>query len=240
MTVMAEMADRLKKILEMDTEPVGVRIFSLEEEPPAAATQFETDRPVKSYCQALTLAARGRTTFGGREKLGCVLGTATLGLEPDPEPLVDDTVLEKYGVGLFETEEASRKSVELAPKFKAGANRAALIGPIGSLPVEPQIAIFEVDPEQAMWLLYAANYRRGGAQQLPQSGGVAGGCADVTTVVLFNGEVNVTFLGLGCRIKSAIPREHILLGLPFGRIEELTANLEKMAKPIAMLAKARG
>ncbi|MEW5725762.1 MAG: DUF169 domain-containing protein, partial [Thermodesulfobacteriota bacterium] len=76
-------------------------------------------------------------------------------------------------------------------------------------------------------------------QGLPQSGGVAGGCADVTAVVLFQGEVNVTFLGLGCRLKSAIPRTDVLLGLPFGRLEQVVTGLEKMARPIALLAQAR-
>jgi hypothetical protein len=43
--------------------------------------------------------------------MGCKLGTSVLGLEEDMEAFLDDGVLEKYGVGLFETEEASAETI---------------------------------------------------------------------------------------------------------------------------------
>jgi uncharacterized protein (DUF169 family) len=236
---MTDVADRLKNILSMNLEPVGVRLFAKGEEIPPEVAALEPEQGVKSYCQGLTRAARGEVFFGGAAKLGCVLGTSTLGLEKSPEPLLDDAIMEKHGVGLFETEEASRASVHGAPKFEAGENQSVLIGPLTRLPLDPQLVVLEVDPEQTMWLLYGANYKSGGGQQLPQSGGVAGGCADVTTWPLFEGTVNVTFLGLGCRLKSSIPHDHLLFGLPWDRMEEIVGHLEKMSKPIAMLANAR-
>lgn len=239
MTKMASSGEQLKNLLSLELEPVGVRIFSNGENIPEQVKALESEQKLKSYCQGLTLAARGNVFFGGREKLGCVLGTSTLGLESDPEPLLDDAVLEKYGVGLFESEEASQASIDTAVKYGAGASQAVLIGPLDRLPLDPDLVILEVDPEQAMWVLYGANYKKGGQQILPQSGGVAGGCSDVTIVPLDDNNVNVTFLGLGCRLKSAIPNNHILMGLPAGLLEEVTDSLEKMKKPMAMLAKAR-
>ncbi len=236
---MTDMADRLKNLLGMSLEPVGVRFFASGEDIPPEVRALEPEQGVKSYCQGLTRSARGEVFFGGAAKLGCVLGTSTLGLEKSPEPLLDDAILEKYGVGLFETEEASRASVDGALKFKPGENQAVLIGPLSRLPLEPQLVVLEVDPEQTMWLLYGANYKSGGGQQLPQSGGVAGGCADVTTLPLFEGVVNVTFLGLGCRLKSTIPQDHLLFGMAWDRMAEIVDHLEKMSKPMGMLAKAR-
>ena len=236
---MTDVTDRLKDMLGMNLEPVGVRLFASDEQMPPEVEALESEQGLKSYCQGLTRAARGEVFFGGAAKLGCVLGTSTLGMEKSPEPLLDDAILEKYGVGLFETEEASRASVDGAVKFEAGENQSVLIGPLSRLPLEPQLVVLEVDPEQTMWLLYGANYKSGGGQQLPQSGGVAGGCADVTTLPLFEDAVNVTFLGLGCRLKSTIPHDHLLFGLPWKRLEEIVVSLEKMSKPMAMLAKAR-
>ncbi len=86
-----------------------------------------------------------------------------------------------------------------------------------------------------MWLLYALNYDRGGRMDLPQSGGALGGCADITALPLREGAANVTFLGLGCRIKSAIPRSDLMMGVPAGDLEKIHAHLLAMAKPIAML-----
>ena len=238
MTELNLWASRLKELLRSDLEPVGVRFFSRGEKIPKEIATLEPEQGVKSYCRGLTLAARGGFVFGGREKLGCVLGTAALGLEQDPEPLLSATVREKYGAGLFGSEEASRQSVTLAPRFEPGINQAVLIGPLAQFPVEPDVVILEVNPEQTMWLLYGTNFINGGPQSLPQSGGVAGGCADITVLPSVRGEANVTFLGLGCRLKSGIPADHLQFGLPAARLAEVMANLEKMAQPMAMLAKA--
>lgn len=238
MTETANLAAKLTAALNLSLEPVGVRFYGPDQDIPPEVSGLADDEKLKSYCQGLTRAARGRAFFGGAERLGCVLGTSTLGLVEDPEPFLDDSVLEKYGVGLFETEEASRKSVEGAFKWGPGAKQYVHISPLAQMTLDPELVILEVNPEEAMWILYGANYKTGGVQNLPQSGGVAGGCADVTTVVLNTGRVNVTFLGLGCRLKSAIPASNIQLGLPWPLLGQIVDNLEKMKKPIGMLAAA--
>jgi uncharacterized protein (DUF169 family) len=236
---MAEWSDRLKTALTMDLEPVGVRIFGAGDDLISAMDDISISEPVKSYCEGLTLAARGRTTYGGSDELGCSLGTITLGLEKNADALLKDLITEKYAAGIFETEEASRQSVGGANRFAPEANQAVLIGPLSQMTVEPQLVILEVDPEQAMWALYAANYKSGGTQQLPQSGGVAGGCADVTLLPIRDGAVNITFMGLSCRIKSGIPPSHLLVGLPADKLEEIIVHLEKMSKPMAKLKQSR-
>ncbi len=90
-----------------------------------------------------------------------------------------------------------------------------------------------------MWLLYAVNYERGGKMDLPQSGGALGGCADITAFPLLTGMPNVTFLGLGCRIKSALGPCHLMMGVPGSSLAMLHTHILDMAKPIAMLKKAR-
>ncbi|MBU2552393.1 MAG: DUF169 domain-containing protein [Proteobacteria bacterium] len=239
MTGPMDLSARLKAALRMELEPVGVRVYGRDETPSAELDGFDPPQALKSYCQALTRAGRGETFFAGAARLGCVLGTSTLGLEDDPAPLLNDSVTEKFGAGLFETEAASRASIEAARKFESGRNRAVLIGPLGRMPEEPQVVIVELDPEQTMWLLYADNYHGGGPQALPQSGGVAGGCADITVWPLSENQTNVTFLGLGCRLKSAIPPIHLLAGFPCTRLGDIVESLEKMAKPMAKLAQAR-
>lgn len=235
----AETAGRLKAALSMDLEPVGVRIFGAGDDLISAGEEISVSEPVKSYCEGLTLAARGKTTYGGAHELGCSLGTITLGLEKNANAMLNDLVAEKYNAGLFETEEASRHSVAGAYRFDPEANQAALIAPLNRMTVAPQLVVLEVTPEQAMWVLYAANYKSGGPQMLPQSGGVAGGCADVTLLPIRDGSVNITFLGLSCRIKSGIPPTHLLVGLPAEKLEEITAHLEKMANPMAKLSQSR-
>ena len=73
---------------------------------------------------------------------------------------------------------------------------------------------------------------------LPQSGGALGGCSDITALPLRTGLPNVTFLGLGCRLKSAIDACHLMLGAPGPTLTSIHAHILDLAKPIAMLKKA--
>jgi uncharacterized protein (DUF169 family) len=90
-----------------------------------------------------------------------------------------------------------------------------------------------------MWLLYAANYERGGRQDLPQSGGALGGCSDITALPLLTGLPNITFLGLGCRIKTGLDACHLMMGLHSRELAGIHAHVVAMAKPIAMLFAAQ-
>jgi uncharacterized protein (DUF169 family) len=103
----------------------------------------------------------------------------------------------------------------------------------------PQVVVFTANSEQVMWLLYAVNYEKGGRMDLPQSGGALGGCADITALPLLQGIPNVTFLGLGCRLKSALDPCHLMLGVPGNAMAALHQHVLAMAKPIAMLKNAR-
>ncbi len=217
-------------------EPVGVNLY-LETDPLPEGLTF-TRENLKSYCQALVLAGEGRTLLLKGEQMGCKLGTSVLGFEKEMEGFIDDGVLEKYGVGLFGSEEASAATIRGSIYLEAGKTRAALIAPLSAFSNPPQVVVFTADSEQVMWLLYAVNYGRGGRMDLPQSGGALGGCSDITALPLLTGAPNVTFLGLGCRLKSAIDACHLMLGTPGATLEGIHRHILDLAKPIAMLQKA--
>lgn len=227
----------LVQSLDLRYEPVGVTLYR-EGEPLPAGIAF-TSENLKSYCQALVLAGEGRTLLLGREQMGCKLGTSVLGFEKDMEGYLDDGVLEKYGVGLFASEEASAATIRRAAYLEAGQTRAALIAPLSAFKDPPQVVVFTANSEQVMWLLYAVNYDQGGRMDLPQSGGALGGCSDITALPLLTGLPNVTFLGLGCRLKSAIDACHLMLGTPGPTLEPIHTHILDLAKPIAMLKKAQ-
>ena len=68
---------------------------------------------------------------------------------------------------------------------------------------------------------------------LPQSGGALGGCADITALPMLKGASNITFLGLGCRMKSSIEPCDLMLGAPGDQLEAIHRHVSAMAKPIA-------
>ncbi len=230
-------SQELSKMLELKYEVVGVKLFKEGEALPQELSF--TQENLKSYCQAVVLAGQGRTLLLKKEQMGCKLGTTALGFEKEAEAFLDDGVLEKYGVGLFATEEASAATIHHSFYLEAGKTRAVLIAPLSYFQEAPQVVVFTADSEQVMWLLYALNYERGGRMDLPQSGGALGGCADITVLPLQEGIANVTFLGLGCRMKTALDPCHLMLGAPGGAVTALHEHLLAMAKPIAMLKNSR-
>ncbi|MDP3181646.1 MAG: DUF169 domain-containing protein [Desulfobaccales bacterium] len=237
MSIFKTISHDLMKSLELRYEPVGVTLY-LETDPIPQGLPF-TPENLKSYCQALTLAGEGRTLFLKKEQMGCKLGTSVLGFEKDMAEYLDDGVLEKYGVGLFGSEEASAATILKATYLEKGKTQAALVAPLAFFQERPQVVVFTADSEQVMWLLYALNYEKGGRMDLPQSGGALGGCADITALPLLKGAPNVTFLGLGCRLKAAVDPGHLMMGTPGSTLAAIHTHILDMAKPIAMLKNAR-
>ena len=142
-------------------------------------------------------------------------------------------------MGLFASEEASAATIRQAVYLKPGQTRAAFIAPLSAFQDAPQVVVFTADSEQVMWLLYAVNFERGGRMDLPQSGGALWGCSDITAMPLLQGIPNITFLGLGCRVKTGLDPCHLMLGIPGLDLESTHKHIQEMAKPIAMLQKAR-
>jgi uncharacterized protein (DUF169 family) len=230
-------SQKLVKSLSLQYEPVGVDLYHDTDSMP-------TDIPLarkelKSYCQALVLAGKGQTFLLAKEQMGCKLGTSVLGFEKDKDmaAYLDDGVLEKYGVGLFGSEEASAETMLKSIYLEKGKTQAAFIAPLSEFQQRPQVVIFTANSEQVMWLLYALNYENGGKMNLPQSGGALGGCSDITALPLLKGVPNITFLGLGCRLKSAIGPGHLMLGISGDLLDIVDAHITDMSKPIAMLNK---
>ena len=223
--------------LSLHYDPVGVSLYDTQTVP--SGMEF-SEKELKSYCQALTLAGRGETLLLRKEQMGCKLGTSVLGFEKGKEmdAYLDDGVLEKYGVGLFESEEASADTILNSFYLEAGKTVAALIAPVTEFQTEPQAVVFTANSEQVMWLLYALNYEKGGKMDLPQSGGALGGCADITALPLLKGEANITFLGLGCRMKSQIGPGDLMMGMAGSDLNMVHKNILHMSKPISMLSKA--
>ena len=232
-----EIAQDLVKRLSLQHEPVGVTLYT--ETDPLPSNMPFSDKELKSYCQALILAGEGQSFLLEREKMGCKLGTSVLGFENDMDAYLDDGVLEKYGVGLFGTEEASAETILKSTYLAQGKTRAAWIAPLSKFEQTPQVVIFTADSEQVMWLLYAVNYQKGGLINLPQSGGALGGCSDITALPLLKGIPNITFLGLGCRLKSAIGPGHLMLGINGSDLAMVHTHIAEMAKPIDMLNRQR-
>jgi uncharacterized protein (DUF169 family) len=239
MDLYRNISQNLVNRLSLQYQPVGVHLYGDTDPLPTDIPLAQTE--LKSYCQALLLAGQGQTFLLSKEQMGCKLGTSVLGFENSKamETYLDDGVLEKYGVGLFGTEKASAETILKSTYMEKGKTRAAYIAPLSEFQQKPQVVIFTANSEQIMWLLYALNYETGGMMNLPQSGGALGGCSDITALPMLKGAANITFLGLGCRMKSAIGPNHLMMGISGDALDLVDTHILDMSKPISMVAKQR-
>ncbi len=229
-----KMSKDLVDQLALKYEPVGITLYHDENSLPKNMVFYPKE--LKSYCRALILAGQGETLLLRKEQMGCKLGTSVLGFEKKTDDYLDDGVLEKYGVGLFGTEEASADTILNAMSLENGKTVAACIAPLSAFEKTPQVVVFIGNSEQTMWLLYALNYNRGGKMELPQAGGAMGGCSDITVYPMVKGDPNITFLGLGCRIKSDIGKCDLMMGISGTDLHSIHSHMADLAKPISMLA----
>jgi uncharacterized protein (DUF169 family) len=230
-------SDDLTQRLGLGFVPVGVDLIRKQEDLPQGMPFSE--EKFKSYCHALTAAGKGQTLLLKKDQMSCKLGTSVLGFEELADDLLDDGAFEKFEAGLFATEEASAETIKKSTYLPKGETEAVFIAPLSTFTKTPQVVVFSADSEQVMWILYAINYEKGGAMNLPQSGGALGGCADITAFPILKGEANVTFLGLGCRIKSGLDGCHLMMGVPGNMVGMIHSKILKMEKPMDMLRKAR-
>ena len=121
--------------LDLAYAPVGVTLYRDTDLLPTDLAF--TAENLKSYCQALALAGKGRTLLLAKEQMGCKLGTSVLGFETDMEAFLDDGVLEKYGVGLYGTEAASAATILHSTYLEKGKTRAVLIAPLAAFREPP-------------------------------------------------------------------------------------------------------
>jgi uncharacterized protein (DUF169 family) len=237
MADLKKISDDLVQGIGLRYVPVGVTLYTRGEQFPDGL--HFTDERMKSYCQALVLAGTGSSFLLRKGQMGCTLGTSVLGFEEMANDLLDDGAFEKYEAGLFASEEASAATVLKSTYLPKGQTEAAFIAPLALFREPPHVVVFSADSEQIMWLLYAVNYEKGGAMNLPQSGGALGGCADITAWPMLKGLANVAFLGLGCRMKSSLDACHLMMGLPGAMLKMVHRHIRDMKKPISMLRKAQ-
>ena len=83
MTTFKRISEDLVNNLQLQFDPVGVKIYT--ESDPLPENIAFTEKELKSYCQAVILAGEGETLLLEKENMGCKLGTSVLVFEKEME-----------------------------------------------------------------------------------------------------------------------------------------------------------
>lgn len=224
-----ELAQTYRRVLQLKTSPVAVRIIKNQEEMPMLFKRPET--PIPSFCFAVMEAFKGKGFFLTRADVQCLMGLTALGLRKEGSKLGKS----KQGVhiGVFGNEEAARNHFSKGVCLPAGQTKGVAMSPLEKAVMGVDVVLFKVNSEQAMWLLTATQYLTGGRNDLCVGTGFQGVCGDVIVYPLVNKKVNMTVNGVGDRLSAAMGKNELFLGIPAPLVKKIADNLTEIYnKPI--------
>jgi uncharacterized protein (DUF169 family) len=215
----SELSEKLKSILELEDSPVGVKLIKANEKLPNIA------EPEKSmpYCASIAQARKGEIILLGKDKLGCMLGAANLGLIAVPKKIASGEA--HASMGLFKSTDAASKTISEIPRIAPETIQATLVFPLEKAPMDPDVVILNVKPINGLWIALSLNYTVGG--RISSSfAGLGGTCGDATALPYLTNKPNFTVGDFAARKRRA--PDEITIGLPAALLEEVVNNLEKL------------
>ncbi|NLP43373.1 MAG: 4Fe-4S binding protein [Peptococcaceae bacterium] len=219
-----EMTKILKEALNLRWDPVAVRLMRPGEEQPAGT--IEPSIPLR-HCQSLKIARRGNSLYMPPRSHACPDGSGILGLTEMSAKLRsgDLYLLFKKLPSL----EIAQKMIASRPEFPAGSYEATLVAPLDEAQFDPDVVIFTLYPEQAMWLCCAQTYATGERQNF-QTSGFNSACADLVVKTMKNGQMNISFGCYGARASSDINDFELYLSIPVAQLEAIVQALQKLGQ----------
>jgi uncharacterized protein (DUF169 family) len=214
-----ELSKKLKDTLVLGDSPVGVKLIKVGEELPEIAERAEP----MPYCGSIASARKGESVLLGKDKHGCALGAAILGLINMPAKISSGEV--HSSAGLFSSPSAASKTISEIPKIAPETIRATLVFPLEKALVEPEVIILHVKPGQAVWIALALNYTRGGRLSCSFAG-IGCTCGDATVIPYLRKTANFAIGDFGGRMRRG--PEEMIVGIPVALLEEVVGNLEKL------------
>jgi len=222
-----EISKILEKQLDLRLFPVAIKLIYRWEEVPK---KEQSKRTFRSYCHGVMLASEGSRILILRENIACQYGAATLGLRD-----YDDKMLSgksQYAEGAFGNLEAAKNAVVGGHEIKTGT-KAIFLSPLAEADEDYQIVLIPITPEQGMLLLMAYNYKTGNVtKSLMKASGLQAFCRDCTAYPLLTGNINFSLVAVGDRMRSGLPPQYMLVGIPKEKVSEIAENLEIMGQKL--------
>lgn len=224
-----KISNRLKDILGLRDEPVGLKLLSNN----AELSGYHCENKY-TFCQFIMKAREGYKLLATANNVACANGASALGLIEVPERLLNGEFLSK--LGSFQREGA-QKTMEMMPRFQPNQFSGIALAPLAEVTFEPDIIVLETVPEQLMWLGLATIHQSGG--RLAFTSSISNGtCVDITVVPYLEQKLNVSLGCYGCRNATCIPDENLLAGFPANQVQDILESLEVLHEKT--MARTRG
>ncbi len=218
----SEISEKLKNILNLDKNPVAVKLFLSKQKAEEVLPKAEDK---KRHCERVFDAAEGVSCYTTLDEQLCQGGAAALGLRDFPDAL--KTGEKYYSLGRFASEGSAKHELEQIPKVDT-IMEAVGYAPLGEAKFEADVIVIYATPEQAMKISQAYGYVLG--KRFKSSfAGIQSICSDVVASPFISKEPN---LSLGCggsrKFTDVLPTE-LVVGLTAEDIDSFLNSLEKLS-----------
>jgi uncharacterized protein (DUF169 family) len=215
------LSEKLKRVLEMESEPVGIKFLE------GNSWVCGYDKESKyTFCQFIMKAREGCKLLATADNIACANGASALGFMPVPEKLMNGEFLAQLGTF---NKEGAQNTMQLMPRFKQGQYSGIALAPLSEVTFEPDVIVLETLPENLMWLSLATIHQSGG--RLNFSSSISNGtCVDMTVIPHTTQKLNVSLGCYGCRNATNIANEHLLAGFPGDQLNLIVEALDEIAE----------
>ena len=217
-----EMSKKLKKYLDLRHEPVAVKLVKKGEQIPEGYD--ETDKSI-THCVSIMRARNGESLVIPADKHAGPVGASSLGLVPLSQKVMCGDF--HCNLGMYKTPEAAAKMIAGRCEFEGESMIATVVCPLEDADFEPDVVIIVDIPETIYLLVPARTYEEGGRVNFSTASFQAT-CADCTATPMITGDINMSLGCYGCRRRTDMGRDEILMGIPMKRLEPIIRALENM------------
>jgi uncharacterized protein (DUF169 family) len=221
--------------LELSIFPVAVLLYPNHN---PELDKYRPNKPIRSYCHGIMMAAQGQTHYLLEKDIICKSGAATLGFSNYSDEMLSGH--KHYDAGVFGSVQAAKKAVTGAYKLEDGSTEGIFLRPLSQADNNYQVILIPANAEQVMFLILADKYDTGGRTEISMATGFQGVCGDATAYSIQTGKVNFSVTGFGDRLRCGLDPELMVVSIPAGRASIIGENLEAMSsKMMAKYKKAR-
>ena len=212
-------ANIIKTKLNLNSEPVAIKIIKNESQLPNNINKVETP---KRHCEMTKIASKGESFYATLEEQSCKGGAAALGLTELPEKLKSGEFYVK--LGRFKDRKSAKETLNALPSLKK-ETYAIVYTPLKEAEYAPDAIVFFAKPVQAMKIAQSLIYEETDRINADFAG-IQSICADAVAKPINNESVNITLGCDGSRKYANVEDEELAVGINNKKLDILTQSIE--------------
>ncbi len=214
-----EIANLLKEKLNLNSEPVAIKILKNESEIPENINKIET--PAR-HCDMTKRASKGETFYATLEEQSCKGGAAALGLTELPEKLKSGEFYVK--LGRFKDTDSAKETLNSLPSIKE-QTYGIVYAPLEIANYKPDVVVIFAKPVQAMKVAQSLIYEDTDRIHADFAG-IQSICGDAVARPINNNSVNITLGCDGSRKYAGVEDEELAVGINETKIDILVNSIK--------------